>query len=315
MSTPLSHDPLWPRAGGWPAPAPGAGRVPADAALLGIGTWRTSLSPTGAHATPAAVRAALRRYSPALTGRGASAAPDGGGPVDLGGLAVVDHGDVDEPDGPAGEERARAAVAEAAGGARLLVALGGDNALTVPAALGAWGPELGAAGLVTLDAHHDLREGVSNGSPVRLLIEAGLDPARVVQVGIADFANSAAYTRRAHELGIRVVTLDELRSRGIPAVVAEALDVAGAAAGPVHVDVDVDVCDRAVAPGCPASVPGGLAAHELRALVRGLARSERVRSVDIAEVDATADAPDGRTVRLAALCVLEALAGLALRTG
>ncbi|WP_402373894.1 arginase family protein [Isoptericola rhizosphaerae] len=307
----LSQDPLWPRAGGWPAPGPG----PADVALLGIGTWRTSLSPTGAHATPAAVREALRRYSPALRHPDPRRVLDGGGTVDLGALAVVDHGDVPDPDGPAGEERARAAVAEAVRGARLLVALGGDNALTVPAALGSWGREIGTAGLVTLDAHHDLRDGVSNGSPVRRLIEAGLDPARVVQIGIADFANSAAYGRRAHELGIRVVSLDELRSRGVAAVVAEALEVAGAASGPVHLDVDVDVCDRSVAPGCPASVPGGIAAHELRALVRGLVQGRSVRSVDVAEVDATADAPDGRTVRLAALCVLEALAGLALRTG
>jgi formiminoglutamase len=35
-----------------------------------------------------------------------------------------------------------------------------------------------------------------------------------------------------------------------------------------------------------------------------------VASVDLAEVDASADAADGRTVRLAALCVLEVAAGL-----
>ncbi|MCK9794360.1 arginase family protein [Isoptericola sp. 4D.3] len=311
---PLSHDPLWPRAGGWPATTRGG--APVDLALLGVPTWRTSLSPTGAHATPAAVRDALRRYSPTLVD-----GPDGA-PVDLGELVVVDHGDVPEPDGPDGEARARAAVAAALGdgrqGAGAVVALGGDNALTVPVALGAWGTDVATAGLVTFDAHHDLRDGVSNGSPVRRLVEAGLDPARIVQVGIADFANSAAYARRARDLGITVVTLDELRRRGPggPAdVVREALDVAGAAGGPVHLDVDVDVCDRSVAPGCPASVPGGLAAWELRALVRAAAADARVRSVDLAEVDATADAPDGRTVRLAALCVLEVLAGLALRGG
>ncbi|GAB3089323.1 arginase family protein [Isoptericola nanjingensis] len=310
-SAPLPHDPLWPRAGSWPAPSPGA---PADLALIGVPTWRTSLSTTGAHATPAAVRAALRRYSPALI-RGAD-----GAPVDLGEPAVVDHGDVDEPDGPDGEARARAAVRSALAGARAVVALGGDNALTVPVALGAWGDDVATAGLVTVDAHYDLRDGVSNGSPVRRLIEAGLDPARVVQIGIADFANSAAYARRARDLGITVVTLDEVRRQvhergpgGPGDVVRAALDVAGAAGGPVHLDVDVDVCDRSVAPGCPASVPGGLAAWELRALVRAAATDPRVRSVDLAEVDATADAPDGRTVRLAALCVLEVLAGLALR--
>ncbi|MFE6968291.1 arginase family protein [Isoptericola sp. NPDC057653] len=315
-SAALPHDPLWPRAGAWPAPSPED--APADLALIGVPTWRTSLSTTGAHATPAAVRDALRRYGPALI------EGPGGAPVDLGQLTVVDHGDVTEPDGPDGEARARAAVAAALGAdgtrARALVALGGDNALTVPVALGAWGDDLATAGLVTLDAHHDLRDGVSNGSPVRRLVEAGLDPARVVQIGIADFANSAAYARRARDLGITVVTLDEVRRQlhgrgpgGLDDVVRDALAVAGSGGGPVHLDVDVDVCDRAVAPGCPASVPGGLAAWELRALVRAAAADPRVRSVDLAEVDATADAPDGRTVRLAALCVLEVLAGVALR--
>jgi formiminoglutamase len=38
-----------------------------------------------------------------------------------------------------------------------------------------------------------------------------------------------------------------------------------------------------------------------------------VRAIDIAEVDATRDSEDGRTVRLAALCLLEAAAGLAQR--
>ncbi|WP_344247612.1 arginase family protein, partial [Isoptericola hypogeus] len=277
-SAPLPHDPLWPRAGGWPAPDDGPG---ADLALLGVPTWRTSLSPTGAHATPAAVRDALRRYSPALV-----SGPSG--PVDLGALALVDHGDVPEPDGDEGEARTRAAVAAALERATALVALGGDNSLTVATALGAWGDDLPTAGLVTLDAHYDLRDGVSNGSPVRRLVEAGLDPERVVQIGIADFANSAAYARRARDLGITVVTVDELRRRGagsLDDVVGEALEIAGAAGGPVHLDVDVDVCDRSVAPGCPASVPGGLAAWELRTLVRAAASDPRVRSVDLAEVD------------------------------
>lgn len=334
---PLSHDPSWPRAGGWPP----LGGEDVEVAILGVPAWRTSLSPTGAHATPAAVRDALRRFSPALapdrplpdggpsarvrpaaaTGPTATGAvgsergtsSGGTGPVDLADLAFADLGDVDEPDGAEGEARTRAAVSAALERARLLVALGGDNSVTVATALGAWGDDLATAGLVTLDAHHDLRDGVSNGSPVRRLVEAGLDPRRVVQIGIADFANSAEYARRAVELGITVVHVDELRRRGPEDVMRAALAIAGGAGGPVHLDVDVDVCDRSVAPGCPATVPGGIAAWELRALVRAAARDDRLRSADVVEVDATADAPDGRTVRLAALCVLELAAGLALR--
>jgi formiminoglutamase len=293
---PLSVDPLWPRAGEWPRLGDEAGW---DAAVLGVPAFRTSLSPTGAHATPTAVRAALRRFSPTLLG------PP---PIDLDGvLRIADAGDVDEPDGQTGEASVRAAVAALRENADLVVALGGDNSITYAVAQGA-----AASGLITLDAHFDLRDGVSNGSPVRRLVEDGMDPRRIVQLGIADFANSAAYARRAVDLGITVITLDDVRRRGIADVVAEALAIAGADGGRIHLDIDVDVCDRAVAPGCPASVPGGLQAWELRAIVRAVASHSRVHSADIVEVDATADAPDGRTVRLAALCVLELLAGKAI---
>ena len=295
----LAHDPLWPRAGGWPSGDDVGG--PVDAAILGVPAWRTSLSPTGAHATPGAVREALRRYSATLLG------PP---PLDLGeALRIIDAGDVPEPDGPEGEGAVRALVARLAERAGLVIALGGDNSATYSVAQGAR-----ATGLITIDAHFDLRDGVSNGSPVRRLVEDGLDPHRIVQLGIADFANSVAYARRAADWGITVVTLDDVRLRGASDVAAQALEIAGgeAGGGGIHLDIDVDVCDRSVAPGCPASVPGGLSAWELRALVRALAGNARLRSADIVEVDATADAPDGRTVRLAALCVLELLAGKAV---
>ncbi|MFK3836454.1 arginase family protein [Microbacterium sp. NPDC087868] len=302
----LSHDPLWPRAGSWPSPD---AVDDAEAVLLGVPVWRTSLSPTGAGATPAAIRDALPRYGTALMGPPA---------IDLNEvLRIADAGDVHEPDGDEGEASVIARVRELS--ESFVIALGGDNSLTYPVALGAQ-----ATGLITFDAHFDLRDGVSNGTPVRRLVEdvpvlstldtARIDPTRIVQIGIADFANSVAYARRAADWGIRVITLDEVRRRGVDDVVNEALEIAGAGSDArVHLDIDVDVCDRSVAPGCPASVPGGLQAWELRALTRAVAADPRVVSADLAEVDAAADAEDARTVRLAALCVLELLAGLASR--
>lgn len=283
----LSSDPLWPRAGDW-RPS-----IESDFAIVGVPTFRTSLSPTNAGQTPAAVRAALRYYTQAT------------------GLTVSDWGDVTDPDG----DRDAAAATIAAVQATLLVAIGGDNSLTVPVALGRWGERTGSAGLITLDAHHDLRDGRSNGSPVRELIEAGLDGTRVVQIGIDEFANSAQYAARAADLGITVIRRRELARRPIADLMAEALEIASGGGGPVHVDVDVDVCDRAVVPACPAAVPGGISALELRTAARIAAAHSSVESLDIAEVDATADSADGRTVRLAALVVLEAVAGLAERTG
>jgi len=282
----LPHDALWPRAGDWPAPVDGER---ADVAIIGMPTFRTSLSPTQAQLTPGAVREAVRRYSLETH------------------LRIVDAGDAEDPD-----------TIDASGwvagvDARVVIAIGGDNAATVGVALGRWGSAISTAGLVTVDAHHDLRDGISNGSPVRQLLDAGLDGHRVTQVGIEPLANSVAYRERARSAGITVVDRDVLQRRSIAEVMTEALDRAAAAGGPVHVDLDVDVCDRSVAPACPASVPGGITASELRAAARAAGAHPAVTSVDITEVDASADAPDGRTVRLAALCVLEIIEGVAQR--
>jgi formiminoglutamase len=284
----LSSDPLWPRAGDWPSPADGEW---ADVALIGMPTSRTSLSPTQAHTTPTAVREVLRRYA-ALTD-----------------LRMVDVGNVREPD--LNEQGAIDAVAGVR--AELVIALGGDNAATVPTALGRWGSSVATAGLITLDAHYDLRDGTSNGSPVRRLLEAGLDGRRVVQIGIEPLANSLAYAQRARDAGITVITRDELLARPMADVMAQALEIAGAGGGPIHVDLDVDVCDRAIAPGCPASVPGGISALELRTAARLAGAHPAVTSIDLVEVDAAADSADERTVRLVALCVLEAISGVASR--
>jgi formiminoglutamase len=133
-------------------------------------------------------------------------------------------------------------------------------------------------------------------------------------VGIADWANSKSYADEAHARGVTVLTRGDVEGRGIEACMGQALAVAGEGGGPVYVDLDLDVCDRAVAPACPASLPGGLSAAQAMQAAFLAGRDPRVRAIDITEVDATNDAPDERTVRLAALCLLEAAAGLALRS-
>ena len=294
----MSEDALWPRAATWLQ----SNSSNADISVFGVPAHKTSISKTGAHKTPAAIRKALLRYSTYNATRR----------LDIATLKVSDLGDVKSPDSIEGEQRT-SAMASVAAKSRLAVALGGDNSITFAVARGVFGTDLSNAGLITLDAHHDLRDGISNGSPVRRLIEAGLNPKRIVQIGIADFSNSPAYAQRAQELGIRVIARSELRRRSVEDIWAEAISIAGAGSAGVHVDFDVDVCDRAVVPGCPAAAPGGISADELRQFAYLAGWSKLVKSIDITEVDATADAPDGRTVRLAALLLLEAAAGLASR--
>jgi len=298
-------DPLWPRASAWITAQGTEERGRADIAVLGVPAYRTSITPTGAHATPAAVRDSLARYSTWATSRG----------FDVSSLRAVDLGDVTEPDGPDGEARVSLAASRAAEQCDLLVAIGGDNSITFPLVRGLFGGDLSACGLVTTDAHHDLRDGETNGSPVRRLIDGGLPGSHVVQIGIADFSNSPAYASRAREYGITVVPRAALRGAVLSDLITRAIDVASAGGLPVFVDIDVDVCDRAEVPACPSAAPGGISADELRQIAFACGRDPRVRGIDIAEIDATIDAPDRRTVRLAALLVLEAAAGLCVRKG
>lgn len=288
----MVEDPNWPRAAHWlntSAPSP-------RFVVIGVPAHETSISTTRADATPPAVREALLRYSTYHRHLD----------VDLTDLPVRDLGDVDDPDHFEGELRVADAVRACPDDA-LLFAIGGDNSITASVMQGLL--DVRHAGLVTLDAHHDLRDGMSNGSPVRRLLDAGLDPARVVQIGINDFSNSAFYARRARDLGITVISRAEVQERGMAACMATALRVAGSDGLPIYVDLDLDVCDRAVVPGCPAAAPGGISAGELRLASRLAGQHPQVRCIDATEVDAAADAPDQRTVRLLALALLEAAAG------
>jgi formiminoglutamase len=313
----LPNDPHWPRASAWLKMANANSNY--DLGLFGIPAHLTSISKTNAHLTPAAIRDALQRYSTFnwTTNK------------DVAELSFADFGDVTDPDSPAGEEGTAKLAHEVSTRSKLAIGLGGDNSVTYAMAKGVFANNIATAGLITFDAHHDLRDGVSNGSPVRRLVdEAGLDGKRIVQIGIADFSNSAAYAKRAKDYGIHVIPRTALRSRNAAVVVAEALSIAGSAGGPIHVDFDVDVCDRSVVPACPAAAPGGLSADEFRAFcfeigqAAGRARianesntgspSAQIKSVDFTEIDASADSGDGRTVRLAALGILELAAGFML---
>jgi len=294
----VSEDALWPRAAGWLSPA-GSGQY--DLGLFGVLASGTSISATGADATPAEIRVALARYSTYSWSQG----------KDVRGLSIADFGDSETPDSPDGEERTMELAARVSKNSGLAIALGGDNSITYAVMKGVFGEELTSGGLITFDAHHDLRDGVSNGSPVRRLIEAGLPGTSVVQIGINDFSNSPQYAARAKEYGVHVIPRATLRNRSCDSVMDEALSKLSGKK--LHVDIDMDVCDRSFVPACPAAAPGGISADELRQFAFLVGKANQVRSVDITEIDAMADSADGRTVRLGALTVLELANGFASR--
>ena len=294
----LPSDRLWPRANSLFKP----NLKKADIALVGVPAHKSSISPTSAHLTPKAIREALAKYSTF----------SGSKEIDLRGLSFTDLGDVINPDGLDGKKRVAKKLENVLESYQTLIALGGDNSITFSVASSIF-KDLSKVGLVTLDAHHDLRDGMSNGSPVWRLIQAGLPGKNIVQIGISDFANSREYSQRAKEQGIHIISRDQLRRQSMKDAMKEAFSVLNRRVDEIYVDLDVDVCDRAAVPACPASVPGGISADELRQAAFYAGANSKVRAVDITEIDVKKDSPDQRTIRLAALLVLEFAAGVASR--
>ena len=294
----LPSDRLWPRANSLFKP----NLKKADIALVGVPAHKSSISPTSAHLTPKAIREALAKYSTFSASK----------EIDLRGLSFTDLGDVINPDGLDGKRRVAKKLENVLESYQTLIALGGDNSITFSVASSIF-KDLSKVGLVTLDAHHDLRDGMSNGSPVWRLIQAGLPGKNIVQIGISDFANSREYTQRAKEQGIHIISRDQLRRQSMKDAMKEAFSVLNRRVDEIYVDLDVDVCDRAAVPACPASVPGGISADELRQAAFYAGANSKVRAVDITEIDVKKDSRDQRTIRLAALLVLEFAAGVASR--
>ncbi len=294
----LAKDGLWQRANTLFKP----NLKQADIALLGFPVHKSSITPNSCHLAPKAIRSALARYSTY------SASND----VDLRELKITDLGDVTGADSNNGKKVIAKKVNGLLDRYGLLIALGGDNSITYTVTSGLFG-DLSKVGLITLDAHHDLRDGNSNGSPVWRLIQAGLPGKNIVQIGISDFANSKEYSDRAKEAGIFVITRAQLRNKSIQEAMKQAFAHLGRNVDHIYVDLDVDVCDRSVAPACPAATPGGISADELRQAAFLAGANYKVRAVDITEIDPKRDSKDERTVRLAALLVLEIAAGYKTR--
>jgi formiminoglutamase len=227
---------------------------------------------------------------------------------------IADRGDVELADLSIEDAtpRIREAVAASAEAHALTLLVGGNNAITRPAAL-ALG-DLEDVGLITLDAHFDMRDldqGLSNGNPVRALIEDGLPGANIAQVGLASFANSQAMHQDAVAAGNFVITMGDIRRNGIDHAIERALDHV-AHCDALVVDCDIDVIDRSQMPGAPGARPGGMAVHDFFHAVRRLASDPRVRVIDLTEWDPSLDATD-LSALTAARWVAECLAGFEMR--
>jgi formiminoglutamase len=254
----------------------------APVALIGAGLNERSLTPGRCDLGPKAFRAVLPRFSTydVETGAELTTRVHDAGDVALKGVSPAD-----------GFAPVRDAVA-AAGARALTVLVGGNNAITRP---GVHGLGLVRVGLLTLDAHFDLRDtdqGLTNGNPVQALLEDGLAGERISQVGLAPFAN----TRRAHDkaktAGISVRTARDCRERGMAAVVREELARLSGLCEVIYVDFDIDVIDRSQWPASPGARPGGAAVQDFFDATRVIGAHPKVKAVDLTEYDPSLEIGD-----------------------
>lgn len=194
--------------------------------------------------------------------------------------------------------------------------LGGDHSITyqlLKTACEVTGKRLGVIWfdnhLDSMDSYHE--DDLYCGTPLMNLdrhLGDHIAMKNVVHIGSRGFHNSRAMWENARRLGAKFVKAQEVKLRGIQAVVEEALEVAMDGTDALYLTLDIDVADAVYAPGTQCPRPGGLDPHELCWAVRRIAE-EKPLGFDIMEVAPPADVADV-TQMLAASLVLECLTGL-----
>ncbi len=230
-------------------------------------------------------------------------------------LDIGDYGDVTCLQGNVHgtHERCFDAARTVAASARFPIFLGGDHSLTYPCFRAA-AERKHPLGLITFDAHHDVRmytpEQISSGTPFRRCLELGdayLRGANLVQIGLRPFANSRVYAEFCREQGITYWSVQDVEEKGMLEIAHSAAKIAGTSTEGVYLSIDIDVVDAAFAPGASATAPGGLTTREILTGVATLAEHVPLVAADIMEVSPPLD-QGNRTSDLAALILATLLA-------
>ncbi|MDB5542227.1 MAG: Arginase [Devosia sp.] len=227
---------------------------------------------------------------------------------------VHDLGDVNVGDklAPAAEIEALAMAASEAGyrslenGARPLF-LGGDHSISMGSVAGVARHcrHVGRPLFVLwFDAHGDFNTwattetgNIHGMSLARLCGEPGfhnasdwfapVDPDNVMILGAR--ALDCEEAQLIDERGLQVVDMDAIRIGGLAAPLKNFLDRVEAANGHLHLSLDVDAMDPALAPGVGTTVSGGLTLDEGQLVMDMLHESGRVGSVDLVELNPILD--------------------------
>lgn len=194
------------------------------------------------------------------------------------------------------------------------VVIGGDHSC----AIGTWSGVAAASrlpiGLLWIDAHLDSHTPETSeshrlhGMPLAALLGEGdirftqlsgqvpaIDPRYCAVLGVRSFERGEPL--RLRRLGVRFYTRDDIRRRGLTSVLAEAWRHVAKAPGGFGVSLDLDVLDPMLAPGVSVPERNGLHPRKLAQLLRQQPAKQRLRALEIVELNPRRD-PQGQTRRL-----------------
>ncbi|TWG94236.1 agmatinase [Mesorhizobium sp. J18] len=226
----------------------------------------------------------------------------------LEGIRMVDCGDVDVAfyDWERNSNLITSSVEAILDRGALPVMVGGDHSVSFPnvKAFERFGP----IDIVQFDAHMDWRDEIAgvreaNPMPMRRIKELPF-VRNMIQIGIRDVRTTADQVRDAEEAGAIIITRDEVRDEGVAGILKRFPEL-----GNVFVSIDIDGLDPSIAPGTGSPTPDGLLYHEVRGILKGVAKAGNVVGFDLVEVNPMVD-EGGRTCLLSSVMILEFLGAI-----
>lgn len=187
---------------------------------------------------------------------------------------------------------------------RFFVVFGGDHSC----AIGTWSGVYDALdsqdelGLIWIDAHMDSHTpetsptGNIHGMPLASLLGYGdaklinimntkpkLKPENICLIGIRSYEDGEAELLK--KLNVRIFFMDEVKERGMEAVMKEALSIVKKDTSCFGVTLDIDAIDPADAPGTGVVESDGIHAEDIYSAIKMLSNEERLIGLEIAEFD------------------------------
>jgi arginase len=187
---------------------------------------------------------------------------------------------------------------------RFFIVFGGDHSC----AIGTWSGVYGALdsqdelGLIWIDAHMDSHTpetsptGNIHGMPLASLLGHGdaklinimkdkpkLKPENICLIGTRSYEDGEAAL--LNKLNVRIFFMDEVKERGMEAVMKEALSIVKKNTTHFGVTLDIDAIDPTDAPGTGVVESDGIRAKDIYSAIQMLANEERLIGLEIAEFD------------------------------